>query len=190
MKITYTGIPAELLPKQKAKLEAKLQKSVKVLERRGEKEVHVVVSRQRHLHRVEITAHAFDHALAGAGADGDLAAAMTEAIEKLEKQVIRMREKWRDGQRTKDKTVADLIPAAVAKSGKTAKPAKAEKDLAPKIPRVFPVNHRDGHKPMTLEEAMLEIGKTDAYLTFRDSKTNRISVLMRRPDGHFDLIEN
>jgi putative sigma-54 modulation protein len=193
MKITYTGIPADFLPRQKSKLEAKLQKSVKVLERRGEKEVHVSVSRQRHLHRVEITAHAFDHALAGAGSDADLVVAMTDAIDKLEKQVIRMREKWRDSQRTMDKpsgvaSVASAPPKSI-KPAKAAKPAKLAKP-APKVPQVFPVNRRDGHKPMTLEEAMLEIGAADSYLLFRDARTDKLSVLMRRPDGHFDLIEN
>jgi len=184
MKIAYTGTPAELPAKLKTKLEAKLQKCVKRLERRGEKEVHVILSRQRHLHKVEITAHAYDHALAGAGSDADLAIAMSDAIEKLEKQVVKMQEKFRDGHRAKDKT-AIAVPAPRVE----AKPGKAAKAAPPKTPRVFPVNTRDGRKPMTLEEAMLEIGATDTYLTFRDARTDKQSVLMRRPDGHFDLLE-
>jgi putative sigma-54 modulation protein len=186
MKISYTGPSADLLPKQKTKLEAKLQKCVKMIEGRGEKEVHVIFSRQRHLHKVEITSHAFDHALAGAGSDADLAVAMTEAIEKLETQVIRMREKFRDGHRTKDKSAVASEPA---KAKDKVKLTKAVKAAAPKTPRVFPVEKRDGRKPMTLEEAMLEIGATDTYLMFRDARTDKHSVLMRRADGHFDLIE-
>ncbi len=185
MKIAYTGTPAELPAKLKTKLEAKLQKCVKRLERRGEKEVHVILSRQRHLHKVEITAHAYDHALAGAGSDADLAVAMTAAIDKLEKQVVKMQEKFRDGHRSKDK-IATALPAT---SKTEAKPAKALKAAPPKTPRVFPVNTRNGRKPMTLEEAMLEIGPTDSYLTFRDARTDKQNVLMRRPDGHFDLLE-
>jgi len=186
MKIAYTGTPVELAPKVKTKFEAKLQKCVKRLERRGEKDVHVILSRQRHLHKVEITAHAHDHALAGAGSDADLSIAMNVAIEKLEKQVVRMTEKFRDGHRSKEK-ISTVTPAAAAKV--EAKPAKASKPVPPKTPRVFPVNTRDGRKPMTLEEAMLEIGATETYLTFRDARTDKQSVLMRRPDGHFDLLE-
>jgi putative sigma-54 modulation protein len=186
MKISYTGPSADLLPKQKTKLEAKLQKCVKMIEGRGEREVHVIFSRQRHLHKVEITTHAFDHALAGAGSDADLALAMSEAIEKLETQVIRMREKFRDGHRIKDKSA---VPSEPTKAKGQVKSTKAAKAAAPKIPRVFPVEKRDGRKPMTLEEAMLEIGPTDTYLIFRDATTNKHNMLLRRADGHFDLIE-
>jgi hypothetical protein len=28
------------------------------------------------------------------------------------------------------------------------------------------------------------------YLVYRDAQTDRITVLMRRPDGNFDLIES
>lgn len=184
MKIAYTGTAADLLPKQKAKLEAKLQKCVKMLERRGEKEVHVICSRQRHLHKVEITTHAFDHALAGASIDAELAVAMSDAIEKLETQVIRMREKFRDGHRIKDKSAAPATPAQ-----DKVKPAKAMKSPAQKAPRVFQVDKRDVRKPMTVEEAMLEINAQDTYLMFRDARTDKQNVLMRRADGNFDLIE-
>jgi len=181
MKIAYTGTPAELLPKQKAKLEAKLEKCLKRLERRGEKEVHVILSRQRHLHKVEITAHAYDRDLAGAGSDADLAIAMSDAIEKLEKQVVRMQEKFRDGHR--------VVQAKGVLAATPVKTAKVVKTVVRKPPQVFAVNSLDGRKPMTVEEAMLEIGSTENYLMFRDARTDKPSVLMRRPDGHFDLIE-
>ena len=69
------------------------------------------------------------------------------------------------------------------------KPAKAVTAAARKAPHVYPVNSLDGRKPMTVEEAMLEIGSTENYLMFRDARTDKASVLMRRADGHFDLIE-
>ena len=43
---------------------------------------------------------------------------------------------------------------------------------------------------MTLEEAMLEMESSHDYLVYRDAQTDRVTVLMRRPDGHFDLIES
>ena len=42
---------------------------------------------------------------------------------------------------------------------------------------------------MTADEAMLEMEPGQDYLTYRDAETGRLSVLFRRPDGHFDLIE-
>ena len=41
---------------------------------------------------------------------------------------------------------------------------------------------------MTLDEAILEMEKDRDYLVYRDAGNDR-SVLMRRRDGHFDLIE-
>ena len=42
---------------------------------------------------------------------------------------------------------------------------------------------------MTLEEALLEMEKDRDYLVYRDAETDRLAVLVRRRDGHFDLVE-
>jgi len=43
---------------------------------------------------------------------------------------------------------------------------------------------------MTLDEALLEMDATRDYLVYRDTQREAISVLVRRRDGHFDLIES
>jgi hypothetical protein len=43
---------------------------------------------------------------------------------------------------------------------------------------------------MTLEEALLEMTKNDDYMVYRDAEKECVSVLVRRRDGHFDLIES
>src|ERR1700678_1922656 len=103
MKITYTGKSEEIPSRQRTKLEAKLQKLSKVLEQRGEKEAHVVLTQQRFLHKVEITVHAWDHALVGIATDGDIAVAAHEAFDRLEKQLLKLRTRWRDTKRVRDK---------------------------------------------------------------------------------------
>ncbi len=42
---------------------------------------------------------------------------------------------------------------------------------------------------MTLDEALLEMDTSD-YVVYRDAQRDGLSVLVRRPDGHFDLIES
>src|SRR5579872_4437026 len=103
MKITYTGKSEEIPQRQRTKLEAKLQKLSKVLERRGEKEAHVVITQERFLHKVEITVHAWDHALVGIASDADVSLAAHEAFERLEKQLLKLRARWRDTKRVRDK---------------------------------------------------------------------------------------
>jgi ribosome hibernation promoting factor len=195
MKITYTGTQDELPVKQRAKFEAKLQKLSKMLERKGEKEAHVIVRKERFLNCVEITINAFDHSMAGAGSDGDLVTAMNDAIEKLEKQVIRLRSKWRDTKRHKDKEslVSTPEPAASKINHRPAPKVKARppaREGNRKVPKVFPVDQADGRKPMTVEEAMIEMDPSQDYLVFRDAETERLTVLLRRADGNFDLIES
>ncbi len=103
MKISYTGRHEAFPSKQRAKFEAKLQKLSKMIERRGEREAHVILTQVRFLHKVEITIHAWDHAMVGVGSDRDLVTAAHEALDKLEKQVLKLRNKWRDTTRKKDK---------------------------------------------------------------------------------------
>jgi ribosomal subunit interface protein len=184
MKITYTGNRHEDIPlKQRQKFETKLNKLSKMLERtrNGERDLHVFLSQQRHLHKVEITLNAFDHSLVCIGSSGDIGQALSEAAEKFEQQVVKMRTKWRDTTRKSDISVAEpAVPAASASVRK----AKS------KSPRVYRVEHENGRKPMTAEEALIEIDKSQDYLVYRDAKTNRVSVILRRPDGNFDLVES
>jgi putative sigma-54 modulation protein len=201
MKISYTG-KAEAIPaKQRAKLEARLQKLSTRLERRGEKEAHIVLTHERFLHKVEITVNAWDHALVGIATDADLSVAAHMAFDKLEKQILKLGARWRDTTRVRDKEAdgakaSEILQPAIAtpkKAGKNAARAAGSsgapsKKRAPK--RVFRVNHSDGNKPMTLEEAMLEIEASQDYLVYRDAQTDRVTVLMRRADGNFDLIES
>ena len=195
MKISYTGRHEAFPPKQQSKLEAKLQKLSKLVDRKGEREAHVILAQERFLHNVEITFHAWDHSFVGVGSDADLEVATNAALDKLEKQVVKLRSKWRDTKRHKDKaSVAEPVaePAPVvgrSKSGKN--PNRMSSANGPARKKVFRVNHGDGNsKPMTLEEAMLEMEASQDYLVYRDARTDRVTVLMRRPDGHFDLIES
>ena len=194
MKISYTGKLEAIPAKQRAKLDAKLQKLSKMLERRGEKEAHIVLTQERFLHKVEITVNAMDRALVGIATDADLSVAAHAAFDKLEKQVLNLRARWRDTKRVRDKEAdgakasASLHPVAAPSKKVQASAAVAAKKSGRK--QVFRVNHSDGSKPMTLEEAMLEMEASQDYLVYRDAQTDRVTVLMRRADGHFDLIES
>ena len=114
----------------------------------------------------------------GVSANQDLFTAIHAAIEKLEKQAIKVRAKWRDSKRGSRQRIAD--------SASTPEPLAARSNGAG---RVYRVDNNQRHKPMTLDEAILEMEKDRDYLVYRDAETDRLSVLMRRRDGHFDLIE-
>jgi putative sigma-54 modulation protein len=179
MKITYTGRQVELAPAQLKKLEARFAKVGKLLDGRRECEAHVILSLERHLHQAEVTVNYFNHQLVGLGSNGDMFTAIHSAVEKLEKQAVKHRSKWRDTKRAPRKAAEQVEPVSAPEP---ATEAEAER-------RVFRVNHHQKRKPMTLEEAMLEMDKSRDYLVYRDAETDRTSVLVRRRDGHFDLVE-
>ena len=199
MKLNYTGRPWQFAPNEQKKIDAKLAKISKILEHESEREAHVIVKQERHLTNVEITLRAFDHSLAGAGSSRSLFEAVAGAMEKLEKQILRMRTKWRTTKRHKtaphrtpeDANAAGEAAVAPAPAGKKAKPAAAkDRKKTPGTIEIFKANHHNKRKPMTLDEAVLEMGDTGNYLVYRDAATERLSVLLRRPDGHFELVEN
>ena len=180
MKITYTGRQVELRPAELKKLQARFAKIGRLLDAgKRECEVHVVLSLERHLHKAEATINYYNHQLAGLGSSSDLFEAIDGASQKLEKQCLKMRTKFRDSKRA---------PRAAASEAETDKgvAAEAETDGESRVHRVKPHQKR---KPMTLEEAMLEMDTRRDYLVYRDAETDRVNVLVRRRDGHFDLVE-
>jgi putative sigma-54 modulation protein len=185
MKITYTGRQVELKPAQQKKLEQQFAKIGKLLDGRRESEVHVVLSLERHINHAEATINLFGHQHAGLGSSPDLFTAIHGAAEKLEKQVMKARAKWRDTTRTPRKESVNGAAEAgeTAVAGATNAPAEAWPAYM-----VHHVNHHERRKPMTLDEALIDIDGLD-YLVYRDAKSDRINVLIRRRDGNFDLVE-
>ncbi|MFN7993508.1 MAG: ribosome-associated translation inhibitor RaiA [Bryobacteraceae bacterium] len=179
MKITYTGRQVELAPAQLKKIEAQFAKVGRLLDGREEREAHVIVSLERHLHQAEITVNYHSHPLVGVGSSVDLFTAINSAVEKLEKQAIKVRAKWRDTKRVPRKEEAAAPPEPTPEPETEAETAR----------QIFRINHHERRKPMTLDEAVLEMEKGKDYLVYRDAVTDRIAVLLRRRDGNFDLVE-
>jgi putative sigma-54 modulation protein len=192
MKVTYTGKTKDFTPQLEKKVEEKLAKLAKMIEQRGEKEAHVCHRQERHLHKVDIKTMFYDHTLLGVGEDADIMMAVCQAIEKLEKQIVKLRTRWRDTHRDPKATRAQkesLEEAAPAEATVGSATAAAPVNGKAARPKVYRVDYDDGHKPMTLEEAILEMESNADYFVYQDLDRSRLSVLLRRRDGHFDLIE-
>jgi putative sigma-54 modulation protein len=164
------------------KLEARFAKIGKLLSGKRECEAHVVLSLERHLHHAEATIRYFNHQLVGLGSSSDLFEAIHESAEKLEKQAVKSRTKWRDNKRGPRPAPPEEAPAPVKAGKKKAEPEPEPDRL------IYHVENYKKRKPMTLEEAVLEMDGRD-YLVYRDAKTERMVMLVRRRDGHFDLVE-
>jgi len=207
MNVSYKGIEKALAPKLQSKLDSKFTKLSKLLEQRGPKEARVVVATERGRHKAEVTMQFYGHPLVGAAADTDLFKALWDALEKLEVQAVKNCAKWREKQRRPEAAPQ----AAVVKTAKAKAPGSKDKgrdkgrdrkeDLVGVVSgsgnnfhenavRIFRANHHDDHKPMTLDEALMEMDKDRDYVVYQDTGRKGVSVLVRRRDGHFDLIES
>jgi len=179
MNVSYKGLKQDFHPTQQEKLQAKFAKVSKLLDRRGEREAHVVVTQERHLYHAEVTVQFYDHQLVSLGSDGDLFTALNAALDKLESQAHKQVEKFREKNRRKEDYAIEMSEAPP-------EPEPVEANSR----RVFHVNHKGSRKPMTLEEALIEMENDHVYLVYQDAVKQTVSVLVRRKDGHFDLIES
>jgi ribosomal subunit interface protein len=187
MRINYTGKLKSVTDVQRTKLDARTAKLAKLLDSTEERQAHVILKQVRHLTKAEVTVHYYGHEIVGAAEGNDAFTSLMEALHKLETQVLKLRKKWVDHKRGPVTPLPDQPPAkAVAANAKTKKQQAAVPDGSA---RIFRPRVPNSAKPMTADEAALSIGKKAAYLLFRDAETDRNSVLIRRPDGHFDLIE-
>ncbi len=186
MIIHYTGKQGVFTAAQQRKIESRFAKLGKLLDRRGgqDKEAHVILTAERHLNHAEVTIKFGGHPLVGVASDVDQFAALTTALDKLEKQVLKLRAKWRDTKRAPKRDEYEEEGAEMA--GPVAAEVESEEG---NVVKVFHLDQRANGKPMTLEEALLAMGQERDYLVYRDAQSNRLSVLLRRRDGHFNLVE-
>ncbi|MBP7867494.1 MAG: ribosome-associated translation inhibitor RaiA [Acidobacteria bacterium] len=110
----------------------------------------------------------------------DLYASISSAVEKLEKQVRKTKERRQDKSRSTDKvTLHEKTLASITDMG-------AVSDLAAN-PTV--VNLQMDTRPMAVEEAIHELQvSAGSFVVFVNSGTEKINVLYRRKDGNYGLI--
>ena len=190
MQIAYTGKPHDLSKEQSDRLTLRLAKLGKLIDgkmvdgKSTEKKAHFILSQQRHLAKAEITLHYYGHDLIGMATHADKFRALNDALDKLEHQAMKLRQKYLDSKHLEVSIkVKPVIEPVEAVNGKPKAKAKVAK------PRIYRVRYGEAPKPMVPEEAVLEVGKRDNYFVFEDPENGGFSVLIRRPDGNLDLIE-
>jgi len=186
MNITYTGKHGDLPVEQQRKLDAKFAKLSKLIRSKGDdKQAHITLNTERHLTNAKLTVNYYDKQLVGLGSGSDLFTALCNAIQKVEEKLVDLRGKWRDTHREpKDRTMAGTSSVGAMMEIQTKETGVEESEA----PKVFRIDHHERRKPMTLDEAMIAIDGR-AYVVYRDAEKDCVSVLIRRADGNYDLIE-
>ena len=177
MQIDFTGRGTEVPEEIKGLAERKLSKLQKVL--RGISHVHVILIADKHRQIAEVSVQSPHLSLTAAEESGDLGGSLATVIEKLTRQAQRHTGKLRERKR-RGAARTTALWAGVMPSGDS---------RGEGLPRIIR-SRRFVPKPMTVEEAMLEVNTSDdGFLVFRDAATERMNVLYRRKDGNLGLIE-
>jgi len=174
MRLDITGRHLTVTAATRKFAEQRLARTVRFLND-GVVSAHVGLSKERGRIRAEIALHIKrDHFLHGAATGPDADAAIGAAAERVERQVDKLKGKW-SGRRRRTTSAPEGVPVRPAASNGGRRIIRAR---------------RYAVKPMSIEDAAAEIGDgTDAVIVFRNSASDAVTVLYRRPDGHLGLIE-
>lgn len=176
MNYEYTGRHIDVTPALRAHVEGQFDKIKHLVDGNATK-AHITIEVERGRHRAEIVLSMRDRVLTANATVSDMYQALTQAVDKLEKQALKLKSKVKD-KHQKVKKVG-TVPSTVDEEIKP----------TPSTPRIINVR-RSSIKPMTAEEAMLKIGEDgNQFVMFSDAENEKISVLYKRKDGNYGLIQ-
>ncbi len=195
MNVEYTGRQYEVTPNLKKQIEQGLSKIEKILSTHFD--THVILAAEKHRHIAEITVTVRNHNIVGISEATDMTAAVGAALDRIERQAVKYKTRWRSKKRNARKrwngeAAAEEQQVAVGATLTTAVPV---------VVHAFPaiVRTAEAHvsrpqdavalRPLTLEEAIKEAEFRDRdVFVFRDNQ-GRVKVLHRTKDGKMELIE-
>ncbi len=184
MRLELTGRHITITPAIRRLIARRLAPMVRLLNDSAVS-AQVVLTKLKTRVQAEVTLHARgEHFLHGEATGRDVDAALSAAADKVDRQVRSLKSRWSKGKRqgvsTAKAASAAPRPARGSRSFGNGGPASR------KVVRA----RRYAVKPMSVDEAALEVVDTDdAFLVFRNAKTDTINVLFRRADGNLGLIE-
>ena len=174
MKFEYTGRHIEVTPALRSHVESHFERLNHLFN--GNAKAHVIIEVEKGRHRAEIVLRWRDHVLTANSIVSDMYQSLSKTIDKLEKQVLRLKSKVIDKHHKATKV-------SVLDNGKD------EIKLAPSVPQIMDVE-RYVIKPMTDEEAVLRLNEQEnQFLVFRDAESEKVSVIYKRKDGNYGLIQ-
>ena len=176
MKFEYTGRHIEVTPALRSHVENQFDKLKHLFDGQATN-AHVIIEVEKGRHRAEIILKWREHVLTAASTVSDMYQALSQTIDKLEKQALKLKNKVIDKHQRAKKTSVLVSPSDEVKP-------------APPAPRIIQTR-RYAVKPLTAEEAVLELNNQEnQFLVFRNADNNeKVSIIYRRKDGNYGLIQ-
>lgn len=172
MHFSVKGRNLEITPAIRAYAQEKLNRLTRYLE--NIVTMHVVLSLAKHRQIAEVTLHVRDLTIRAEEESDDLYSSIDLVAEKLERQILRYKER---------------IVTHPGRGGAREARAAAPAPVVEEEPQVVKTK-RFAVKPAEVEEAILQMDLLGhSFYVFRNARTEEVNVLYRRRDGHYGLIE-
>ena len=170
--VTFKNIdPSDHL---KAYVSDKLDRFDRFLDNPAEANVVLAVEKFRHIAEINIAGDKLT--IIGIEETNDMYSAIDMALDKLEKQIKKGKQKIRER-----RSAAKNRNRSMLEEDEILPDEDTEKQI--KIRNIE-------YKPMDIEEAVLQMDLIeDNFLVFTNARSDRINVLYRRRDGHYGLIQ-
>jgi putative sigma-54 modulation protein len=200
MIVEFTGRQYEVTPAVRKQVEHGLEKLQKILGKTFD--THVILAAEKKRHIAEITITIRNNSFVGIAEAAEMSQAVGEAIDKVDRQAVKYKTKFRARKRSARKATASAawngqVPAAEQKMAV----GISETTAVDVVIHSFPMASRvtEAHivrsdesvalRPMTVEEAVKEAEFRDREVfVFRDTQ-GKVKVLHRKRNGKMELIE-
>ena len=181
MEFEYTGRHVEVTPTIRNHVEEHFGKIEHIFDDTTAR-AHVIIDVVKNRHIAEILLHWREHTLTAKDTNADMYQALTRCIDKIEKQALKLKKKIIERKQ-------DAVPLSAVAPDVTGAAAPENPEPERRQGRIIAAR-RYKVKPMTAEEAVMSLAEDgDQFVVFRDSDTDRLSVLYKRKDGNYGLIQ-
>jgi putative sigma-54 modulation protein len=141
-------------------------------------DINVVLEIQKNVHTAEILVNAKGVFLKGLEKSEDLYASIDLAIDKIERQLAKYKEKL------KERVINETINSDVFKLNIFETESFDEESPKIIISKEMPA------KPMNIEEAVMQMNLLNKnFFVFKNAQTNDVNVVYKRDDGNIGLIQ-
>jgi len=157
-------------------------------------DVNVIMDIQKLDHKVELIFKAGGIKIVSSAATTDMYVSIDQAVDKLEKQVLRYKSKLQD-HHAKSHAVVDMNVNVISTQEIDEDLGLDQESLNRQVIDRFKPHRVVNQevrplKILTVDEAVMKMELSgDAFLLFKNEATQKLEVIYRRNDGHYGIIE-